>query len=48
VAFIFWDAVLDLADEPGWPLQDFFNEFLSFAACVGCGHRSEPTDFGKL
>lgn len=49
VAFIFWDAVLDLADdEPGWPLQDFFNVFLSFAECVGCGHRSEPTDFGKL
>jgi hypothetical protein len=48
VAFIFWDAASDLADEPDWPLQDFFNVFLSFARCASCGHLSEPTDFGKL
>jgi hypothetical protein len=48
VAFTFWDAVSDLADEPDLPLQDFFNVFLSFAVCSGCGHLSEPTDFGKL
>jgi hypothetical protein len=33
VAFIFWGAVFDLADEPGWPLQEFFNVFLPFARC---------------
>jgi hypothetical protein len=49
VAFIFWGAVLDLAaDEPEWPPQEFFNVFLSFAGCAGCGRLSEPTDFGKL
>ena len=49
VAFIFWDAVLDLvADEPELPPQEFFTIFLPFARCVGCGHLSEPTDFGKL
>jgi len=49
VAFIFWEVVFDLANEDlGWPLQEFFNVFLSFARCTGCGHLSEPTDFGKL
>jgi hypothetical protein len=49
VAFIFWEAVFDLANEDlGWPLQEFFNVFLSCARCTGCGHLSEPTDLGKL
>ncbi len=49
VAFIFWEAALDLAeDEPDWPLQGFFNVFLLFARCADCGLLSEPTDFGKL
>ena len=48
VAFIFWDAVFDLADEPDWPLQEFFNVVLSFPWCFSCGHLSEPTDFGEL
>ena len=40
---------LDLAaDEPEWPPQEFFNVFLPFAECAGCGHLSEPTDFDKL
>jgi hypothetical protein len=25
VAFIFWDAAFDVVEEPGWPLQEFFN-----------------------
>src|SRR5262249_11068529 len=49
VAFIFWEPVLELAaGGPEWPPQEFFNVFLSFARCAGCGHLSEPTDFGKL
>jgi hypothetical protein len=48
VAFIFWEAVFDLADQTDWPLREFFNVFLPFARCVGCGHLSEPTDLGKL
>lgn len=49
VAFLYSGAVLDLAeDEPGWPIRDFFTAFLSCADCLACGHRSEPTDFGKL
>jgi len=49
VAFIFWDAVLDLAeDEPDWPIQEFFLVFLLFARCAACEHVSQPTDFGKL
>ena len=49
VAFIFWDAVFDLAaDGLGWPLQEFFTVFLSFAQCSECRQLSEPTNFGKL
>jgi len=49
VAFIFWDAVLDLAeDQPEWPIQEFFLVCLLFARCAACEHVSQPTDFGKL
>jgi hypothetical protein len=49
VAFWYWDIVREvIEDEPAWPAQDFFSVFRLLADCAGCGHASEPTDFGKL
>jgi hypothetical protein len=47
VGFVYWDFDIIL-DEPELPAQEFFNVFLIYGVCKGCGKASSVADLGKL
>jgi hypothetical protein len=45
--FAYWHFDI-IFDEPSWPGEDFFNEFVIVGKCRACAQISSMTNFGKL
>lgn len=48
--FAYWglDEIIETIEDLPLKAGDLFNVFDCECVCAGCGHRSHPTDFGKL